>query len=130
MEIKNIAMERSSATAGPQQSFEAARSSQGFMRLKAILDNASAVRAPAFKLDSPPVVPAPGATSMASHEPAIDHVVTVSSVLRGGSIIVGASTLLALVGTVLSGTVIIHPLLSLMLLISSVAFYLMSRLER
>jgi hypothetical protein len=56
--------------------------------------------------------------------------VPLKSVLRGGALIVGASTLLAWVGTILSGTLIIHPLLAAMLLLSSLAFYLMSRLDR
>lgn len=56
--------------------------------------------------------------------------VTRTAVIRGASIIVGALTLLCWVGTMLSGTVFVHPLLSTMLFISSIVFYLMSKVDK
>jgi hypothetical protein len=53
-----------------------------------------------------------------------------TAVMRGGAIIVGTTTLLCWLGTALSGVVFLHPLLSTILVVGSVAFYAMSRLER
>jgi hypothetical protein len=53
-----------------------------------------------------------------------------TEVMRSGALIVGVTAAACWIGTVLSGTVLIHPLISVLLMIASVAFYGMSKLER
>jgi hypothetical protein len=57
-------------------------------------------------------------------------VVSRTAVIRGGALMVGITTAVCWLGTALSGTVLIHPLISSMLMIASVAFYGMSKLEK
>jgi hypothetical protein len=52
-----------------------------------------------------------------------------TAVMRDGAIIVGAGALVCWLGTLLSGTVLVHPLISIMLLVGSLAFYFMSKLD-
>jgi hypothetical protein len=54
------------------------------------------------------------------------ELVSVPAVLRGGALFVGAFALLGGIGSSLSGVTLIHPLLSLLLIVASVGFYLMS----
>jgi hypothetical protein len=52
--------------------------------------------------------------------------VALSSLLRNGSLIVGSLTFFAYLASALSGTVLIHPLVAVVLMIGSVGFFGMS----
>jgi hypothetical protein len=52
-----------------------------------------------------------------------------TAVIRNGAWLVGVTTVVCWLGTVLSGTIFIHPLISTLLLLASIAFYVMSRLD-
>jgi hypothetical protein len=52
-----------------------------------------------------------------------------TTVIRNGALLVGVSTAVCWLSTVLSGTIFIHPLISTLLLLASLAFYVMSRLD-
>jgi hypothetical protein len=71
-------------------------------------------------------VGARGSAIANGEEPITDQTVSVDSVIRVGSYLVGSSCLLSIAATVLTGAIIIQPLLSIALLISSVGFYCMT----
>jgi hypothetical protein len=56
--------------------------------------------------------------------------VSIPSVLRGGAAVTLAFALVCMVGTQLSGTVFLHPLLAGLLIVSSLGFYLMASLKK
>jgi hypothetical protein len=55
-----------------------------------------------------------------------EELVPVVKVLRGGAALVGSFALVCSTGSILSGTTLIHPLLSAILFISSLGFFAMS----
>jgi hypothetical protein len=55
-----------------------------------------------------------------------DDLVPVATVMRGGSALVGGFALVCSMGSALSGTILIHPLLSAILVVSSIGFFVMS----
>lgn len=60
-------------------------------------------------------------------EPVGDRkMVPIDSVMRGGSIFVGATSVMSMGATFISGAIIIQPIFALMLLVASVGFYVMS----
>jgi hypothetical protein len=52
--------------------------------------------------------------------------VSLTSILRGGAAIAGAFGLVCAIGSALSGVTLMHPLLSLVLIVGSLGFYAMS----
>lgn len=58
-----------------------------------------------------------------------DRVVKLTSVMRGGSLIVGGFSVMSLIAFYGAGEVIIHPMVALALLVCSVGFFLMSLCE-
>jgi hypothetical protein len=52
--------------------------------------------------------------------------ISLTSVLRGGAAIAGAFGLVCATGSALSGVTLMHPLLSLVLIVGSLGFYAMS----
>lgn len=57
----------------------------------------------------------------------LDGVVPVRTVLRNGSQIVGALALMSLMLNRTDGVIVIDPMISVLLLVASIGFYLMSR---
>lgn len=57
----------------------------------------------------------------------IDELVPVRTVVRNGSQIIGSIAVMSLVMRFTEGEIVIDPVLSVMLLIASIGFYLMSR---
>jgi hypothetical protein len=56
--------------------------------------------------------------------------ISIKSVLRAGAAVVGAFAAVCWVGTLLSGTVLLHPLIAVLLIAASIGFYIMSFLPR
>jgi hypothetical protein len=65
---------------------------------------------------------------MAAQQRSLD-LVQRTTVMHGGSIIVGVLAVLAWLGTALGGTVLVHPLISILLVVGSLAFYMMSKVD-
>ena len=55
--------------------------------------------------------------------------VAISKVLRGGAAITLAFAIVCLVGTQMSGTILLHPMLAWLLILASIGFYLMGRVK-
>jgi hypothetical protein len=55
--------------------------------------------------------------------------VAVSTVLQGAAAVTGAFALVCVVGTRATGTVLLHPLIALFLIVMSIGFYLMGRVR-
>jgi hypothetical protein len=58
------------------------------------------------------------------------ELVSIKNVMRGGAAVAGAFAAVCGLGTLLSGTVLLHPLIAVLLLASSIGFFTMSFLPR
>jgi len=56
-----------------------------------------------------------------------DDTVEVSAVLKGGAAVAFSFALMCMIGNQISGTILLHPLLAWLLILSSIGFYLMGK---
>ena len=82
--------------------------------------------------EPPPLTPATTEThdqTIGTLDTGSQRLVAVDSVIRGASYIVGATSIMSILATIVSGAVIIQPALATLLLIAALGFYCMTLLK-